>query len=265
MFCPNCGTQNDSAATPCKKCGFKLSGISAPKFKGTMVLNSDQTVQELIEEHRKKQAEGGANDKCRRASEPQPPSSGSAPPPGSFPGTPRGPVLQPPRAAAGARRRMGGTMLGVAPQGGGLLPPDAAARPAPTEPSRKGPPPPREDPAGAEPPVSSGPTDALAGTTELPVVERALAANPAPEGVDATRGAEPVPPADAGGVAEKAAEPARAERAVAVTAPLPQRAASLDSQRPAPPRLGALDVVLIIITFGLYGIVLWMRQRKPNA
>ena len=51
MFCPNCGTQNDSAATPCKKCGFKLSGVSIPKFKGTMMLNSDQTVQELIDDH----------------------------------------------------------------------------------------------------------------------------------------------------------------------------------------------------------------------
>ena len=71
MFCPNCGTQNDSAATPCKKCGFKLSGISVPKFKGTMMLNSEQTVAEMIEEHRKKQAQGAPADKPKvRASEP---------------------------------------------------------------------------------------------------------------------------------------------------------------------------------------------------
>ncbi|MEY4550130.1 MAG: zinc-ribbon domain, partial [Pseudomonadota bacterium] len=33
VFCPNCGTKNDDTATPCKKCGFKLSGASAPKFR----------------------------------------------------------------------------------------------------------------------------------------------------------------------------------------------------------------------------------------
>ncbi|MFO0659519.1 MAG: zinc ribbon domain-containing protein [Polyangiaceae bacterium] len=37
MFCPNCGTQNDEAASTCSKCGFNLKA-SAPKFKGTMLM-----------------------------------------------------------------------------------------------------------------------------------------------------------------------------------------------------------------------------------
>ncbi|HEY8943081.1 MAG TPA: zinc ribbon domain-containing protein, partial [Polyangiaceae bacterium] len=38
MFCPNCGTENEEAATTCKKCGFNLKGAAAPKFKGTMLM-----------------------------------------------------------------------------------------------------------------------------------------------------------------------------------------------------------------------------------
>ena len=107
MFCPNCGTKNDDTATPCKKCGFKLSGTSAPKFRGTMMLNSDQSVQEMVEEHRKKLAEAGQTPAPAAAGGPTPPlpSVGSTPPKA---------VLQPPRAAL-PKRRMG-TMLGVAPQ-----------------------------------------------------------------------------------------------------------------------------------------------------
>src|SRR4051794_26210259 len=43
VFCPNCGTKNDDTATSCTKCGFKLSGASAAKFRGTMMLNTDQS------------------------------------------------------------------------------------------------------------------------------------------------------------------------------------------------------------------------------
>ena len=43
MFCPNCGTENEEAATTCKKCGFNLKGAAAPKFKGTVI----KIVQEL--------------------------------------------------------------------------------------------------------------------------------------------------------------------------------------------------------------------------
>jgi len=268
VFCPNCGTQNDSAATPCKKCGFKLSGVSAPKFKGTMVLNSDQTVQELIEEHRRRQAPGGTNDETRRASEPPPPSSGSVPPSGAFPGT-RGPVLQPPRVAPGAKRRMGGTMLGVAPQAGGLLPPEIAARPAPAPARPTAPEPSPDDTARAESPAPNAPTDPLAGTAAMPVVEKIQAPEPAPP-------PSPAPPPVAAAAAEGdlaeaggSEEPAPARRAIADTAPIPQRAAaspaSAGASQPAPDRLRPLDIVLIIVTFGLYGIVLWLKQRKPQS
>jgi zinc ribbon protein len=266
VFCPNCGTQNDSAATPCKKCGFKLSGVSAPKFKGTMVLNSDQTVQELIEEHRRRQASGGSSDEVRRASEPPPPSSGSAPPSSGFPGS-RGPVLQPPRVAPGAsRRRMGGTMLGVAPQAGGVLPPGRAARPAPVEVPPQPPTPSHDDTARAEPSMGSAPAaDPLAGTAAMPAVEEpAPPPSPSPEPPAAKLAATVVLPK--GGELE-AAEPA-APRAIADTAPIaqpPVAAPASSVRQPSPAGLRPLDIVLIIVTFGLYGIVLWAKQRKPEA
>lgn len=271
MFCPNCGTQNESAATPCKKCGFKLSGVSAPKFKGTMVLNSDQTVQELIEEHRRRQAPGGPSDEPRRASEPPPPSSGSAPPSSGFPGS-RGPVLQPPRVAPGAsRRRMGGTMLGVAPQAGGLLPPERGARPAPAPVPPKGAEPSSDD-AGSAP---SAPVQALAGTAAMPVVENGTR----PEPAEPARPESPAPAAVAAAVVESshtdspepeaAAAPAPERRAIADTAPIPQQptAPRAGSSAPgaAPNGLSPRDIVLLIVTFGLYGLVLWAKRRKPEA
>lgn len=261
MFCPNCGTQNDSAATACKKCGFKLSGVSVPKFKGTMMLNSEQTVQEQIEEHRRKQAQAGSGEPVRRASEP---------PRSSLP--PRGPVLQPPRAVVGSKRRMGGTMLGVAPQAGGIIPPDvAAARAAPAEPTRA-------DTPVVEAPPSSEPADPLAATTELPVTQpppgsSALASEAPAEAATVDGGAAAVAEPDeeaapGSGDGDAAEEPARAERPIARTAPLPQHSAppgSVDSQRSAPARLRPLDIALIIVTLGLYAIVLWIRQRKAGA
>jgi len=122
VFCPNCGTKNDDTATPCTKCGFKLSGASAPKFRGTMMLNSDQSVQDLVEEHRRKLAEGSADQES--AEGPVTPPSPSAQP------APDGPksALQPPRAGL-PKRRMG-TMLGVAPQMGGITPPPTPLPPA---------------------------------------------------------------------------------------------------------------------------------------
>lgn len=273
MFCPNCGTQNDSAATPCKKCGFKLSGVSVPKFKGTMVLNSDQTVQELIEEHRRRQPPAGTSNEARRASEPPPPSSASTRPPSSFPGT-RGPVLQPPRAAPGARRRMGGTMLGVAPQAGGLLPPEFTARPAPTaplEPPRHEPEPSRDETASLSEPSAASATDPYAGTAAMPAVEPSPSPSPPPaaaEPADSTEGVEDAEQLAANGTGDDAV-PARPARAIAATAPLPQQpdaiASRRDSQQPGPPNLRPLDIALIILTLGLYGIVLWAKQRKPAA
>jgi zinc ribbon protein len=299
VFCPNCGTQNESAATPCTKCGFKLSGISVPKFKGTMMLNSDQTVQELIEEHRRK-AQGAAAEKIKgRVSEPAPKRvPGSSAPPSSL--GPRGPVLQPPRAAAPTRGRMGGTMMGVAPQAGGVMPP-AGAR-APAAPLRTAPvAPPEVEPGRGDaraPGITArpeehqralpdpGPADAWAGTAQLPQLDPGAADERPPQAsapaLKATRPLEAVPssdepafsdPADgerASADAAEAPEPVRA-RAVALTAPLPQqpdRTASADlaeAARAVPPRLRALDLVLIVCTFGLYGIVLWLRRRKPLA
>jgi hypothetical protein len=312
VFCPNCGTQNDSAATPCKKCGFKLSGISVPKFKGTMMLNSEQTVAEMIEEHRKKQAQGGAADKPKpRASEPAPRKPGSSAPPSSL-GGPRGPVLQPPRVAAPTRGRMGGTMLGVAPQVGGhtpragsVVPPaSTSSLPASPEPSQSGAPSSTEAAVATPPAISDDAREALSDSTEdsrrelepspnaavsaataAPARTRPLPAapglddavpgerlqdEPAPE--PAALAVEPAPTAD-----RLEAAPA-APRAVAVTAPLPrvpvapastpkeEKPAPLAASKPpSPRRLRPLDIALIICTCGVYGLVLWARQRKASA
>lgn len=316
MFCPNCGTQNESAATPCKKCGFKLSGISVPKFKGTMVMNSDQTVAEMIEEHRKRQVQGGPADKSKaRASEPAPRRNpGSSAPPSSL-GGPRGPVLQPPRAAT--RGRMGGTMLGVAPQVGGYTPPTGRgappeavppsgdrttpvpatpvpATPSPavpsSEPSRSetasvaeatvaSPRLPDAADAGAEaggveqPSFEPEPSPATPKAAASPAATRPLPAVPG-EPVSGPTAAAPEPEHDGGEPAPAAA------RAVPVTAPLPrvpdasESASEKEAERPAPappskppspPRLRPLDIVLIVCTFGVYGLVLWARQRKSAA
>jgi hypothetical protein len=257
VFCPNCGTQNESAATPCKKCGFKLSGISVPKFKGTMVMNSDQTVAEMIEEHRKRQVQGGPADKSKaRASEPAPRRNpGSSAPPSSL-GGPRGPVLQPPRAAT--RGRMGGTMLGVAPQVGGYTPPTGRGAPPEAVPPSGD----RTTPVPATPKAAASP----AATRPLPAVPG--------EPVSGPTAAAPEPEHDGGEPAPAAA------RAVPVTAPLPrvpdasESASEKEAERPAPappskppspPRLRPLDIVLIVCTFGVYGLVLWARQRKSAA
>lgn len=311
MFCPNCGTQNDSAATPCKKCGFKLSGISVPKFKGTMMLNSEQTVAEMIEEHRKKQAQGGAADKAKpRASEPAPRRNpGSSAPPSSL-GGPRGPVLQPPRVGAPTRGRMGGTMMGVAPQVGGYAPPGGAAAgppsstPAPATPRPEAP---QSEPSSGEASVATPPgvsvegAEAFAGSTEqarlepssragepgaaTPARTRPLPAAPSPDGsaLEARLPDESAPdhtaPEATPAPAADLVEPAPATpRAVAVTAPLPRApeapAGTPDEDKPAPlaaskppspPRLRPLDIVLIICTFGIYGLVLWAKQRKASA
>jgi hypothetical protein len=315
VFCPNCGTQNDSAATPCKKCGFKLSSISVPRFKGTMMLNSEQTVQELIEEHRRKQAQAVPAEK--KSSQPAPKRSvGSSAPPGSSgspkgpsapPGSssgPRGPVLQPPRVAA-SRGRMGGTMMGVAPQAGGVVPPPSGfPRPAdvaPITPTPAQAPAPAREPARNEAPVLEQETraartsvvapapgdssaDPLAGTVAVPVVEspeiEAAFAAPGTNAAPVTPAPLPELPSDKAPVTpiartrtesgaappaqERAAEtkPPQA-RAIAATAALPQQP-EVAASKAAPSRIRPLDVVLIVCTLGLYGIVLWFKQRKPT-
>jgi len=281
VFCPNCGTQNDSAATPCKKCGFKLSGISVPKFKGTMMLNSDQTVQGMIDEHRRNQQAGAALEGNKgRASEPPPARLPSSPPPARLPSTPpgagssqRGAVLQPPRAAVGSsKRRMGGTMLGVAPQAGGFAPPQVpVTAPVPQVPSveasRNEAPEPLA--TGSVPPAApdDGPADPLAGTYRMPSVEP-----PAPEAAPAAveePAPAPRPTQPLAAAAEAAAPEVARGRPLAATAPLPAQpdrvaARSADSAAPssAARPLRPLDIVLLICTLGLYGLVLRARRKK---
>lgn len=107
VFCPNCGSKNESTATPCDSCGFRLAGVSAPKFKGTMMLSSDEAVKELLDAHKAKEA---AALKPEDTSEP---TAARRPLGGAtmlgIAGIPRPKQLE-------HRRMMAGTMLGVAPQ-----------------------------------------------------------------------------------------------------------------------------------------------------
>lgn len=114
MFCPNCGTENDEAATTCKKCGFNLKGAAAPKFKGTMLMmNSPQPGQP------------------RPPGAPVPaPGPAAAPPPAAPPAPAPAPGPGP-----GVRPALKGTMLGVAPPAmGGQAPPPAAPAAPPQQP-----------------------------------------------------------------------------------------------------------------------------------
>ncbi|MEY4544628.1 MAG: hypothetical protein RL685_823, partial [Pseudomonadota bacterium] len=297
-FCPNCGTKNDDTATPCKKCGFKLSGASAPKFRGTMMLNSDQSVQDLVEEHRKKLTEAGLPQDPPEAGGPTPPlpSVGSTPPKA---------VFQPPRAAS-PKRRMG-TMLGVAPQVGGVRPagvpvpsPTPAPVDAPTEAVAVSTPDPFAGTVafGAVSPVSApalappAPGVLTAGRTEaFAAVSAASAPTPSPaftagrtEAFAAPPASEPLAPAAPVPLTIPTPEPAATPPA---TAPIARgRTEAFDAAPTADPSAAALqgdlagnspslppvpqrhqvrplDIFLIIITCGLYGLVLWARQRKP--
>jgi hypothetical protein len=273
-----------------------------------MMLNSEQTVQELIEEHRRKQAQATPAEK--KSSHPAPKRSpGSSAPPGSLSG-PKGPVLQPPRAGVPSRGRMGGTMMGVAPQAGGVVPP-ASGLPRPVEVAPTTPPPAPTPAPTPHPPARSdavapeeeartasesasaapgpSPADPLAGTVAVPVVPQAPASDaPLVAGAVATppvvrppsgeaRNAAPPVAASSGaeegsGAAVPTSEQRAAEtqppraRAIAATAALPQQpevAAKAVASTSAPARIRPLDVVLVVCTLGLYGIVLWFKQRKP--
>jgi len=303
VFCPNCGTQNESAATPCTKCGFKLSGISVPKFRGTMMLNSDQTVQELIDEHKKKQAREAGQEPGAAAPAPgappeavPTPTSPSLAPLSGLPGAPKS-VLQPPRAATGAsKRRMGGTMLGVAPQVGGVTP--APAESAPPAPARAPSPFPFPMPAAPSdvytPPVPPTQTPVerspggLAGTIAMPVAAtpateperkpavavepvrtQPLAAAVAPvrgdEEDEEEEEEEPTALPAAPAVAEDEPRPRRVQATVPLEAqPLlsPESGASDSEPTPQTRPLRPLEIVLIVATCGLYGIVLLLKSRK---
>jgi hypothetical protein len=281
VFCPNCGTKNDGVELPCKKCGFKLSGAGVPKFRGTMMLHAEQSVQELIEEHRRKQAEEGATD-APVAAQPGSGPDGTKPAPArsgaplfGMPGTPQA-AVQPPRAGL-PKRRMG-TMMGVAPQVGGVQPPDEEVPLAGTTPEAASL---GDDSAAAvlAPPLggtaavpflpfpTSSSSALAAGRTEafeaVPVVAPAAAIAPAatapPAGAPDPARSQPTSTAPA------APAPRRTEP-LDVVAPPARRTEALDSVAPPPQRrrVRPLDVFLIVITFGLYGFVLLARQRRKQ-
>jgi hypothetical protein len=284
VFCPNCGTQNEEGASPCKKCGFKLSGVSAPKFKGTMMLSSDHSVQQLVEEHRRKLEEQAA------IAVDVPPSNLDPDLANSKPGlnTIRG-GLQPVRPGL-SRPKPGGTVIGVAPQVGGFTPaaPGAASAAAARAAAHESAPAPssgerRLAPAAESPWLAAvAPAlDATAGrvapsaTSESAQAASALA-EPASALRASTAGSGPTlesaaPPrlADAGaaqppvtGDVAAAHSPARGatEKPEASLLPGPD-STSRDPRLPAPARVRPLEVFLILITFGLYGLVLLFRQR----
>jgi hypothetical protein len=206
-----------------------------------------------------------------------PPSSGTA-------GTTR-PVFQPPRAGM-PKRRMGGTMLGVAPQVGGVAPPpDVVATPAPPA---QGVEPPRQDharslggsePAGElSPPLETPPSPTaalpLAGTMAMPVMP-AVAPTPPAAPIQERPAAGRTQPLVVASAAPEEHRHANAEsgqdrlgRAPAATAPLPQYdggASDLVLEDPAPPpprRIRPFEIALIVLTCGLYGIVVLLRQRR---
>jgi zinc-ribbon domain len=302
VFCPNCGTKNDDTATPCTKCGFKLSGAAAPKFRGTMMLNTEQSVQEMVEEHRRKLGDEGTVQEPAKG--PGAPGPSAAQAPLSAPGSTKSP-LQP--ARTGLPKRRMGTMLGVAPQGGEIRPAHTPTPPPPSPlpASAEDAPPSAPNPlggtiafAGAPPappprahPLAAGRTEAFAGApaseaarpaqhplaagrTEAFEAVPAVAAAPAHQALAAERleavAAAPEPAATA------PATRALAGRTEAFDAPLAEHEqtpapasarADRDSLAPAaglPQRLRPLDVFLIVITCGLYALVIWARQRKSS-
>jgi hypothetical protein len=141
------------------------------------------------------------------------------------------------------------------------------------------------------PAPGASPADPLAGTVAVPVVagpetEAALddardpIATPPPSPApipEVPSGKSPVAPTRRGDDDSSAAlslsedraaqtKPPRA-RAIAPTAALPQQpqvAATKGPSGSAPSQIRPLDVVWIVCTLGLYGVVLWFKRRKPT-
>jgi len=281
VFCPNCGTKNDDTATTCTKCGFKLGGPAGAKFRGTMMLNSEQSVQGMLDEHRRKLQEASA----ARESAEGPEGASPAPPEAVFK------AAQP--VGTGAPKRRMGTMLGVAPQGGGLQPPNFYGAPTPPLPSAVAPVPDGADAASAPdplggtlafavPPATATPAPSPAGTPASPLApgrtEAFAAPAVAPAAVAAGRteafaaAPEPIP-------GPLAAQRGRTEAFDATPPPIEQPSIeqpsielapaprpSAESYTPAgvPRRLKPLDVFLIVITLGLYALVLRARHRSAT-
>jgi hypothetical protein len=269
------------------------------------MLNSDQTAQDLVAEHKQKRAEAGLDAESKPLASPNPGANPGAVPPKAVPsvaplgsgssappqsaGLQRGvrSVLQPPRATT-TKRRMGGTMLGVAPPAGGVIPPapDLTATPPPVravEPALKAEPTSElgetvpVGPAADEP---KGGPDPYAGTVAMGAAEDQQQdtprLSPAPSGRSAPIAAtsEPVEERSRHVEAAPGPEPARpvtVGRVPAVTAPLPAQpsAAEPSPREDAPPSrprgIRPFEIVLIIATCGLYGIFLLIRQRKSPS
>jgi hypothetical protein len=262
-----------------------LSGISAPKFKGTMMLNTDQTVQDLIQEYKSKALGGGST-----APESGAPAPGSEPtrpeatpvrssvaPLSELPGAPKG-VFQPPRVTA-SRRRMGGTMLGVAPQVGGVTPPLAEVAASPELEERPTPLPATPRRSSSFPDAGPAPrraTDALAGTVAMPVAasgaERAAVAStqalhvgagaPESDRAEAEQGFDALDAADSlDRGSEPSSTPASPTAAMPLAATEGASRADTDLAQSAR-RIRPFEVVLIVLTCGLYGIFLLLRRRQ---
>ena len=110
MFCPNCGAENKETTVSCDRCGFKLSGVSASKFKGTIMLNTEESVQKLIEAEKLKRAFAQNQDPQQAGSETPPPVNADLPPatpnPAGVPrprGVPRRPGSAAPRPSCTPR------------------------------------------------------------------------------------------------------------------------------------------------------------------
>jgi hypothetical protein len=261
-----------------------LSGISAPKFKGTMMLNTDQTVQDLIEEYKKK-AQSGAPDagEATPGSEPkrpeQTPVRSSVAPLSELPGAPKG-VFQPPRVAA-SRRRMGGTMLGVAPQVGGVTPPVAELAATPELEDRPSPLPTTPRRSSSFPDAEPTPrraSGALAGTVAMPVVaassERGAVARtqalPAvAESTESDRVESDAAELDQNLHGTDAVEGRARHSDFSLTPTAAQPLAPTDREsdgdsalaQPAQ-RLRPFEIVMVVLTCGLYGIYLLLRRRQ---
>lgn len=290
MFCPNCGAENKDSNAPCQRCGFKLSGVSASKFKGTIMLNSDETVQELIEAQRRKLAEASG---ATGAKDPWAPAEGANPPAGATP-NPSSPNVPRPR------RKMAGTLMGVAPPVG-VLKPGASAPQTPDvgastpeaegsadEPRRSSIPPrpssapprptpiPRPSPSNrpsTPPRAGVDPTQAMqafttAGAGEVAPTLESPAVTKTSTQPDAPARAPSVPPAALLNgrtvpIEQFQAAQAGSSDAARSTASDGVEPASTSAASTASPRLTASEIFLVVATCGVYGLVLRKKRSRP--
>lgn len=102
MFCPNCGTKNESTAEKCAQCGFDLRAKKpTPKFKGTVMMQQTPFAQGAGAEQKQSPGEQAAPAKTG-LERPQAGQTGQT-------GVQKGP--------SEASSKLKGTMMGVAPPG----------------------------------------------------------------------------------------------------------------------------------------------------